>query len=569
MIIINIKERNANIKDINRLSKQYDISKDIVSFLLGRGVSEATIPLLVSKDELTLYNNDSLTNVREAAELINRYLEDNTATIYIYGDYDSDGVNATYIMYNALVELAEAIESTVTIQYYLPNREEGYGLSLEWCQTIKDTSNALVITVDNGIAKRAEVTYLTEHGIEVLVTDHHQPQVSFVPECLIVDAHYHNDDINAKGLCGAAVAYKIIAYLYQDMYEYDFLYVKKYIAHVGIATITDMMPFTDENIIFVSNTLKYLNDYPYTNEEFAPVTESIYYYAELNKGANIKAKDIAFGLGPQINSCGRMGDIQLAMNFMLADDEDAFADLYKAIDDLNETRKNKTKILTADISAPKTTDLSLVVKLKDVEGIAGSIASNLCDKYGMPVIVFSEGKGVISGSARAPEGFNLQTLFTTTEHVVSFGGHECAAGISIQSKDYAKFKKAFNKTISKTPVSIASIGDTTIYVDKIISGSDINRYTINQYDNVLFFNEFTRPVYGLKNIQITGYHTSKNNPNNICFHIKNKNKEVKLWCWGFGNTYKALGEPQLVDIVGTLEIFNGMYVVDIHNIEAV
>ena len=109
----------------------------------------------------------------------------------------------------------------------------------------------------------------------------------------------------------------------------------------------------------------------------------------------------------------------------------------------------------------------------------------------------------------------------------------------------------------------------TITVDRIIKESDINKNFINKYDNILFFNEFTRPVYGLKNVQITGYHTSKNNPNNICFHIKNKSKEIKVWCWGYGSTYKAMGEPKLVDIVGMLSIFNGMIVLDIINIEAV
>ena len=170
MIIINIKERKADINKVNELSNKYNISKDIIAFLLGRNIPEDIIPLLVSKEELPLLPNDTLSNVKEAAELINKYLVNNNANIYIFGDYDSDGVNATYIMYTALSELAEALESGVNIKYYLPNRDEGYGLNMDWCESI-DKDSTLVITVDNGISKVEEVEYLKANNVEVLIKD--------------------------------------------------------------------------------------------------------------------------------------------------------------------------------------------------------------------------------------------------------------------------------------------------------------------------------------------------------------------------------------------------------------
>ena len=156
MINIKIIERKADENKVVELSKKYGISKDIVSFLLGRNVPENIIPLLVSKEELELLPNNSLTNVEEAAKLISKYLEDDS-NIYIYGDYDADGVDATYIMYQALVELVEALEVNANIYYHLPNRCEGYGLSMEWCEGLEDNDNTLVITVDNGISKVEEV----------------------------------------------------------------------------------------------------------------------------------------------------------------------------------------------------------------------------------------------------------------------------------------------------------------------------------------------------------------------------------------------------------------------------
>ena len=564
MIIIKIIERKADETKVAELSKKYGISKDIVSFLLGRNVPENIIPLLVSKEELELLPNNSLTNIEEAAELISKYLVDN-ANIYIYGDYDSDGVNATYIMYMALVELAEGLEVKTNIVYHLPNRNEGYGLSMEWCESLEDNDNTLVITVDNGISKVEEVEYLKSKGIEVLITDHHKPQAE-VPDCLIVDAHLNDtDNVNACGLCGAAVAYKVVAYLY-EIYQLDYEYVKKYVSHVGVATITDVMPFTEENVIFVSNTLKYINDYPYENEEYVPITEPMYYYAEYTKKEKTTAKDIAFGLGPQINSCGRMGNIQTAMDFMLSTHPDDLAESFKNMVDNNEIRKAVTKKALSDIEPPQPTDLALIVKITDAEGIAGSIASNLCELYDMPVIVFNSNDGMLSGSARCPEWFDIQWLLSKTDYIISYGGHASAAGLSIKEDNYDKFVESFNKAVSKAPAPIMQTNE--IYVDKVITSSDLNRYTINQYNNVLFFNDFTRPVYALKDIQILGYHTSSNNPNNICFHVKVNNKTVKLWSWGYTETYKMLGEPKLLNMVGTLEIFKGMFVINVIDIEA-
>ena len=564
MIIIKIIERKADETKVVELSKKYNISKDIVSFLLGRNVPENIIPLLVSKEELELLPNNSLTNIEEAAELISEYLVDN-ANIYIYGDYDSDGVNATYIMYMALVELAEGLEVKTNIVYHLPNRNEGYGLSMDWCESLEDDDNTLVITVDNGISKVEEVEYLKSRGIEVLITDHHKPQAE-VPDCLIVDAHLNDtDDVNACGLCGAAVAYKVVAYLY-EMYQLDYEYVKKYVSHVGVATITDVMPFTEENVIFVSNTLKYINDYPYENEEYIPITEPMYYYAEYTKKEKTTAKDIAFGLGPQINSCGRMGNIQTAMDFMLSTHPDDLAESFKNMVNNNEIRKAVTKKALSDIEPPQPTDLALIVKITDAEGIAGSIASNLCELYDMPVIVFNSNNDILSGSARCPEWFDIQWLLSKTDHIISYGGHASAAGLSIKEENYDKFVESFNKAVSKAPAPIMQTNE--IYVDKVITSSDLNRYTINQYNNVLFFNDFTRPVYALKDIQILGYHTSSNNPNNICFHVKVNNKTVKLWSWGYTETYKMLGEPKLLNMVGTLEIFKGMFVINVIDIEA-
>ena len=201
MKIMEYENLDSNIEEI---SNKLNIDKDIIEFLINQGYNENEINLLTNKNYETLLPNDNITNVKEAAYLISNYIEDNEASIYIFSDYDSDGINAGYIIYDTLVKTKKALESKCFIDLYIPQRAEGYGLNMIWCkEVIKDKSNKiLVITADNGITKKDEVAFLKAHNIEVLITDHHEPQEKYLPDTLIVDPHLHDlNNNNALGLC--------------------------------------------------------------------------------------------------------------------------------------------------------------------------------------------------------------------------------------------------------------------------------------------------------------------------------------------------------------------------------
>lgn len=560
---MNIKVLDYDKELANKLSQELNIDKDIIGFLLGRGYDSSYIRLLTSKKYLDMISNNSLTNVDKAASKIQQHLINNT-NIYIFGDYDSDGVNSVYIMYQALVELSQALESKSEISYYLPERREGYGLSMQWCETIP--SGSFVITVDNGITKRFEVDYLLENDIDVLITDHHQPQQGYTPNCTIVDAfNYSNSTSNDKGLCGAAVAYKIIAYLYQDIYGYDFDVVSKYLPHVAVATITDMMPVTKENIILINNGLKLLNEYPFSNREFLPISEAMYYFADYNKGSDISPKDIAFGFGPQINSCGRLGNVQDALNFMLADDYEEIQDYYEVMVSVNDKRKELTNQIAQSMESPKPTELAMVRIIDSNEGLAGNIANKMLDIFGLVTIIFHENGDMLSGSARSPQGLDLQVLLSNNKYTEAFGGHERAAGVSIKKENLESFKEELFKAILSIPVT--PILDNTVYVDKIIDTKDLNKYMVEKYNNVLYFNELRKPVFYLEDADVSGYGHSKNNENNIYFNFTDGKKQYKVWSWGFGETIKRLCKPNKVNMTFTLEVFKGMLVADVLSIE--
>ena len=283
----------------------------IVNLLVNRGYNQELIETLLStgySETMPCYND--LINVEVGADIIQSHIA-NDSTIYIFGDYDSDGINSTYILGDAINHAIYYSDSNAKLSLKVPERHEGYGMNIEWCESIVNNKDntTLVITVDNGIAQDREVAYLLENGIDVLITDHHTPNGHVPANVWIIDAHYNNDNESNKGLCGAAVAFKLAMTLlerYPEV-ETDDLYYK-YLVHVAIATITDSMPMTIENIKYVYNGLQLLKD--------GYGSDAINYYKEYNANTDLTPKDLAFGLGPQINACGRMNNTSLALNYL-------------------------------------------------------------------------------------------------------------------------------------------------------------------------------------------------------------------------------------------------------------
>ena len=343
--MIKIRNKEIDNKDIKRLAVKYKTTEKIIKLLLNRGYKEEELGKYIQKDDYYVAPFDSITNCTEAATIIKSYLEDDEAIIYTFGDYDVDGVMSRNTVEGIFLAIKESIDSKVTLKYKTPNRVEGYGLGMEWCKKTfprKTTKRILVITVDNGITKKEEVAYLQSKGVEVIITDHHAPKKGQVPDCLIVDPWLNdlNDD-NALGLCGAAVAYKICGRLL-ELYEDDSNFILNYLPNAAIATITDMMPATQENIGLVSYGLWLIKN-GYASEAIN------HYKAYVNK--EITVKDIAFEIGPQINACGRMGNIELATNFMFATDEDELEYFYNEMINLNEERKVLEKKIVENIFA--------------------------------------------------------------------------------------------------------------------------------------------------------------------------------------------------------------------------
>ena len=537
----------------------------IVNLLVNRGYDAELIETLLStgySETMPRYND--LINVEIGADIIQSHIA-NSSTIYIFGDYDSDGINSTYILGDAINHAIYYSESDARLTLKVPERHEGYGMNMEWCESIvanKDNTT-LVITVDNGIAQDKEVAYLLENGIDVLITDHHTPNGHVPDNVWIIDAHYNNDNESNKGLCGAAVAFKLAMTLlerYPEI-ETDDLYYK-YLVHVAIATITDSMPMTIENIKYVYNGLQLLKD--------GYGSDAINYYKEYNSNTDLTPKDLAFGLGPQINACGRMNNTALALNYLFSDEEDV-EDLYNEIVYLNDERKDKTKKSiekaekSLDVNSP-----SIILELDSVEGIAGIIASNLANKYKKCTIIFSKdttGKYLI-GSARSDGQIDFLSLIRGLNHssVVKVGGHSAACGITIKASGLNSFIKAINNAINELPViEIEEPQDVKVVVDGYITVSDINKDNCKLLQSLYFFTEAT-PVFALTNVTIDNVKYSNKNTDNICYTISDETGSTSTWDWGTGNMYKEMGSPKNVTLIAEFDLKFGKPALNIINI---
>lgn len=563
--MIKIRNKEIDNKDIKKLAVKYKTTEKIIKLLLNRGYKEEELGKYIQKDDYYVAPFDSITNCTEAATIIKSYLEDDEATIYTFGDYDVDGVMSRNTVEGIFLAIKESIDSKVTLKYKTPNRVEGYGLSMEWCKKTfprKTTKRILVITVDNGITKKEEVAYLQSKGVEVIITDHHAPKKGQVPDCLIVDPWLNdlNDD-NALGLCGAAVAYKICGRLL-ELYEDDSNFILNYLPNAAIATITDMMPATQENIGLVSYGLWLIKN-GYASEAIN------HYKAYVNK--EITVKDIAFEIGPQINACGRMGNIELATNFMFATDEDELEYFYNEMINLNEERKVLEKKIVENIFAQDfSNDLMVIVNVPELGGLGGTVASKVVEHFRKPCILLSGNGEILHGSARSFGGISLHALFSDEVkkgNIVDFGGHHAAAGITVRADKIDDLRKSINHTLASLILELSSEEviekEPVIEVDDIINLKDITRSTIAPYSELVFFGDFKEPVFALMNLDVIEARSSSNNPDHLCLNLQDstvkavKNRYGKLvgkelWIWNKMPAYKEIGEPKKVNLIGKI-----------------
>ena len=374
-------------------------------------------------------NPTLLHNASDAAKKIAHAIQTNKR-ITLVGDYDVDGVSSTAIMVDFFRQIPYPLEAII------PNRfKDGYGVSPTILERI---DSDLVITVDNGISAIEAARICKERGIDLIITDHHTPSEILPDALFIVDPKLDDCEYPFKEICGAQVAWLLLALLKKELsLSID---MKQFLDILAIAVIADIMPLIDINRTIVKEGLKLLSH--------SSRPASIIIKDFLNK-AVITSEDIAFQIAPRLNSAGRLKDASIALDFFTAKDTHTAFKQFELLGQLNEQRKDTEKETTqVAMDTVNENDKIIVVSGEGWhEGVVGIVAARLVDKFSQPAIVLSIENGIAKGSARSIGNVNIYELIKANEHLLTkFGGHKMAAGLGLLEENIESFREAINKS---------------------------------------------------------------------------------------------------------------------------
>ena len=389
--------------------------------------------------------------------------------IAIYGDFDVDGITSTALLKSSLEELGGYVST------YIPHRvDEGYGLNTKAIQALRNNGVDLLITVDCGIRAITEIEHAKKIGLDVIVTDHHQPGNTLPKADLIINPNQPLDSYPNKHLAGVGVAYKLLQKLADHKPQ---LKPEKYLDLVSLGTIADLVPLIGENRHYVHEGLKYLNQ-PHRQGIFALMGVSGL------SPENIQASDISFQLGPRINAAGRLSSADLALDLLLEKDVKRAGLLAQKIEILN----NKRKDLMHDVRI-KAENMALVDdEIPSIlfafhpdfnQGIVGLAAGYLTEKYHRPAIVGKQGDEVTIASCRSIDEFDIiKALDEKKELFLSYGGHPAAAGFKIKNENIPALRDSLTESSSN---KLEKIDLTpTLTADMELSFNDLDRDLLEQ-----------------------------------------------------------------------------------------
>lgn len=511
-------------------------------------VEQAVNVIYNAESFLDFYSGSrSLINCEQAAEKIIKYLNNNTK-IWIFADYDTDGLTSGSIAHRFLVYVKDILKVDTEIYTKYPQRKDGYGLSIEFCKNLIEETNCdkketLVITVDNGVTKHDEIELLRQNGIEVVVTDHHMPNKN-IPNCIICDPQIdkNNPDFDGSELAGCGVIWHVCREIERKL-NLDHSMTNELTINMAIGTIADMVPMTFINMGLARYGLWKLNN---SN------TESIYNkYKKLNGITSLVSRDISWTLAPQINACGKSNKIEKGAKFFHFDatKNENQTEIISEIIKISEKLKSESKQIKAIIAdAVENGDFNnhnicIFYHEKNTDGLAGVLASYLESLTGKPSIVLAKKSGSnneLIGSGRC--NVNKLSILELLKHEEKNGtikyadGHAMACGVCFYIDKLSEIQKNLDNRIQKLlddgSISLTQIN--RIDIDSSVNTDEATNDQIYQILNCIpYGKKFEEPIFCIENADIISVKSSKNNPNNICYTIKSEGckKAISIWAW--------------------------------------
>ena len=443
--------------DFNGIAEKYQISPIIARLMRNRDViGDDAIDFYLNGTVEDLYDGLLMKDMDRAVDILKEKIEEGKK-IRVIGDYDIDGVNATYILQQGLAGLGADVDTDI------PDRiKDGYGLNQMLIDRALEDDVDTIITCDNGIAAMSEIAYGKENGMTIVVTDHHEvpyleengeKKYLLPPADAVVDPHRADCEYPFKGLCGAAVAYKLVEVLYRvsgkSEQEVEHLQ-ESLMENVAIATIGDVMDLVGENRVFVKKGLELLK---------TTKNEGLHALMQCTgvDTANLNTYHIGFVIGPCINAGGRLDTAKRALELLNASNRREAVTLAADLKELNDSRKEMTEegveeaVRQIESSSWKD-DQVLVVYLPEChESIAGIIAGRIKERYYRPTFVLTKGETGVKGSGRSIEAYDMfAEMSRCRELFTKFGGHKLAAGLSLEEENVEVFRKRINELADLT-----------------------------------------------------------------------------------------------------------------------
>ena len=508
------------------IAEKFNIHPVLARIIRNRDViGDENIRMYLQGTIADLHDGMLMKDMDKAVDIILEKIREDKK-IRVIGDYDIDGINATYILLEGIRSLGGNVDTDI------PDRmKDGYGLNQNLIDKALDDDIDTIITCDNGIAAREEIKYGKQLGMTVVVTDHHEVpyedgeegKIYLLPSAdAVIDPKQKDCNYPFKGLCGAAVAYKLVEALFEasgeDIEDVDYL-----MENVAIATVGDVMDLVDENRIFVKQGLEMIKRTK--NKGLKALIECT--GVDVNR---LSAYHIGFVIGPCLNASGRLDTAKRALELLCAKTNKEADVLAGDLQALKDSRKDMTAAAVEDAiqmieESSLKHDKVLVVYLPEChESLAGIVAGRIRERYYKPTFVLTNAEDGVKGSGRSIESYHIyEELNKCKELLIKFGGHKLAAGLSLEEENVDIFRKVLNQNTTMTEDDLVA----KVSIDLQMPLGYVNNKLIEELELLEPFGKAnTKPLFVEKNIEILKGEIIGKNKNVLKMQVKDGNGTI-------------------------------------------
>lgn len=538
---------SADREKVNALYQKLKVHPAICKILVQRGIDDFEKSRHYYRPQLNDLHDPML--MKDMQKAIDRILQafQQKEKILVFGDYDVDGTTSVACMFQFLNRIYEPS----LLEFYIPHRyREGYGVSKAGIDYAKEKGFSLIISLDCGIKSVELIQYAKDIGIEFIVCDHHLPDSTLPPAVAILNPKQKDCNYPYKELCGCGVGFKLITALANNFGFAD-EYIYEYLDLVATAIAADIVPMTGENRILAYHGLKKANENPNRG------IKALKQLSGLQKEMHIT--NLVFMIAPRVNAAGRMDEATKAVEMFVAKTDEEALSFAEQLHSDNTDRKEADASITEEALAIINGDEKLINRKSTVvyqphwhKGVVGIVASRLIENFYRPTIVLTKSGEILGGSARSVPGFNLyEAIHACREHLLGYGGHFAAAGMTLLPEQFEAFSNKFEEVVASTI-------DPQLLIPEIIIDAEIELKDIKQsFFNIIsqmepYGPENMRPVFITRNVMDTGWSRIVKGQH-IKFVLRQGNNTINGIGFNMADKFALLQMKKPIDIVYTLD----------------